>query len=70
MNKRVARLVQMFLDDWRKAGSFEAPGAVMDGYNARAIDAGQYGDPHAQRELPDEWKADIEGWQLLSRLRR
>lgn len=71
MNRRVAALIQRYLDEWRALGALEAPGALGSTDGVRAIDdGGGYGDPHPARTMPDEWAKDTDGWTLLARLRR
>jgi hypothetical protein len=69
-HERLQAAIDALLAAWRKVGGLDAPGALSGGDDDRAIDAGSYGDPHKRRELPDEWRGDTDGWQLLSRLRR
>ena len=67
---RLEQLMRDLLVRWRDEGSMEAPGLLSDAGPERSIEAGTYGDPHRQHELPDEWRQDTDGWQVIIRFRR
>lgn len=66
---RLQAAIDGLLDAWRKADALDAPGMVQQGRNPRAIDAGEYGDPH-QDTRPDFVRQDTDGWVSLTRFKR
>lgn len=70
IRERLQAITDALMNAWRAAGTLDAAGVVVEGGQERRIGADGYDAPERQEcNVPDEWRGDTDGWQLIARLR-